>query len=78
MLGLAISTQRRRATAEVWLRAGTMKLIEMDDQAKVAMVECPCGGQTIISILDASERDPRMGWCPVCGRVLLYPTDLKT
>ena len=54
-----------------------MKLIHMDPRNKIATVECPCGDQTLISTVDASEQAPRMGWCPICARTLLYPNDLE-
>jgi hypothetical protein len=38
-----------------------MKLIHLDPRNKIATVECPCGGQTLISTFDASEQTPADG-----------------
>jgi hypothetical protein len=72
------SAQRQWGTAETKPDAGTMRLIHMDHRTKIARVECPCGGQTIIPTVGASEQAPRMGWCPNCARTLHYPNDLET
>jgi hypothetical protein len=54
-----------------------MKLINLDNRASIATVECECGGLTLISTTAATEAWPNKGRCPVCNETFDYPTDLE-
>jgi hypothetical protein len=55
-----------------------VKLIAMHAPTKIATVECPCRGQTIIPTFGATEEKPARGRCPRCGTLLRYPNELET
>jgi len=54
-----------------------MKLINLDNRASIATVECECGGLTLISTTAVTEAWPNKGRCPVCNETFDYPTDLE-
>jgi len=54
-----------------------VKLLAMHAPTKIATVECPCGGQTVIPTFGATEEKPARGQCPLCGTDMYYPNDLE-
>ena len=54
-----------------------IKLIRFEMGAKIALVECECGGRTFIPTAAATKATPVRVRCPICSSAFDYPTDLE-
>jgi hypothetical protein len=53
-----------------------IKLIQLETESSLAVVECHCGGRALIMTKDVTEAKPVTATCPVCHESFHYPTDL--
>ncbi len=52
-----------------------IKLISLETESSLAVVECSCGGRALIMTKDVTEAAPCTATCPVCRQTFDYPND---
>ena len=53
-----------------------VKLLHVERESNLAVVECNCGGRVLASTKDATAATPTKATCPVCNRTFEYPEDV--
>jgi len=54
-----------------------VKLLHVDTETSLALLECNCGGRVLVLTKDATAAKPAKVTCPVCNRTFEYPDDVE-